>query len=283
MITRPQMAGYRPRQIFAGAFTLVELLVVIAIIAILAALLLPAFSQAKQKALSINCLSNLKQLQLCFHLYGSDNADFMPPNSFVYDLSSQQPFPGNAGPSWCTNVAPYQADPAGIQGGLLFQYNTAVAIYRCPADQSTIETPGGVKLATPRIRSYNLSQSVNGLSYAGQISQDIPHYDKFTAIRTPSPTGLIVFLDVNEDEIMDTQFGIPVATDWWSQGYWWDVPGNRHNNGCNLSFADGHVDHWKWKVPKLVTVPRGWEQAVAPNEWDDYNRLESGFRQNFSD
>ena len=109
--------GQRPSSV--AGFTLIELLVVIAIIAILAALLLPALSQAKQRAWTIACQSNLKQLQLCFQLYVGDNADFMPPNNFVYDISSQQAIPGNEGPSWCTNVAPYSADLAGITGGLL--------------------------------------------------------------------------------------------------------------------------------------------------------------------
>jgi prepilin-type N-terminal cleavage/methylation domain-containing protein/prepilin-type processing-associated H-X9-DG protein len=265
-----------------GAFTLIELLVVIAIIAILAALLLPVLGRAKSKAKDISCLNNLRQLELCFHLYVSDNEDLMPPNNFVYDINSQQAIPGNEGPSWCTNLAPYDADPSGIKGGLLFQYNSSIGIYRCPADQSTLETPSGVKIARPRLRSYNLSQSVNGLSYVGQISSYTPHYSKLTEIRTPAPTGLIVFLDVNEDEILDDEFGIPVATDPWSQGSWWDVPGNRHNQGCDLSFADGHVEHWKWKAPMLVTVPRGSEQAVANNQWDDYNRMEAGFRQDFN-
>ncbi|MEI9864509.1 MAG: hypothetical protein WDN00_08140 [Limisphaerales bacterium] len=98
------------------------------------------------------------------------------PNNFVYDISTQAAIPGNEGPSWCTNVAPYEADPAGIKGGLLFQYNSSIGIYRCPADRSTIETEAGTKLDEPRIRSYNLSQSINGLSYAGQISTTIPHF-----------------------------------------------------------------------------------------------------------
>jgi len=263
------------------AFTLIELLFVIAIIAILAAMLLPALSKAKQKAASIACLSNLKQLGLCFHLYVADNADFLPPNSFVYDMNTQAAIPGNEGPSWCTNVAPYEADPAGIKGGLLFQYNNSVGIYRCPADKSTIETKTGIKLPQPRIRSYNLSQSINGLSYAGQISTYIPHFSKFTEIRNPAPANAFVFIDVHENEIIDTQFGIPVAATPWSSGYWWDVPGNRHNQGCNFSFADGHVEHWKWKVPKQITVSRGSQQPVAGNEWDDYNRMQGGFRQNF--
>src|SRR5260221_11256376 len=74
--TRP--GGTRPDH----AFTLIELLVVIAIIAILAAMLLPALSKAKEKAHTVACISNLKQLQLGWTLYLPDFNDFMPPNSW---------------------------------------------------------------------------------------------------------------------------------------------------------------------------------------------------------
>jgi len=254
------------------AFTLIELLVVIAIIAILAGLLLPSLAKSKTQAISVACMNNLKQLQTCFHLYSGDNNDFLPPNNFIYDVATQGPL--KLGVSWCRGNTRTDNTTSNIENGMLFQYNRSVAIYHCPADKSVLETPDGVKLTQPRTRSYNMSQSVNGepeLTY-------IPCFKKFTQINDPQPTRLFVFLDVHEDEILDSLFGIPTKAFMGDQKVWWDLPANRHNQAANFSFADGHVEHWRWVVPKIF---RDLPQAVASGEMVDYDRVQAAIRQTY--
>ena len=269
--TRPALASADRSERQAG-FTLIELLVVIAIIAILAGLLLPALSRAKMQAVNASCLNQLRQLQLCCQLYTLDNNDQLVPNDYVYDILTLDPI--SQGRSWCLGNTRTDTTTTNIENGLLFPYNQSTRIYRCPADKSTVETRDGEPLPIPRTRSYNMSMSING---EPERLFWIPSFQKFSQIRDPSPSQLFVFIDVHEDSILDSLFGIPLPGGFYD-GNWFDVPANRHGQAANLSFADGHVEHWKWRAPKIVHQNL---QPVRQEEMADFHRLQEHIRKSF--
>jgi len=238
------------RQIQRG-FTLLELLVVIAIIAILAALLLPALSRAKDKARTIQCLNNMKQLQLGWHLYSVDFQDSMPgndqyglgPNDLIWapGYMTYENYPPDAPIfSTVTNRSMLEADSPGSIGR---QVRNASA-YRCPSDRSYIIL-GGSHLA--RVRSYSANDylGTHGPNQGGPGSATGKHFSKFSAIQGISPSDLWSLLEQQEDSQADAVF----------QNYsrnltrfdaWAELPASRHQKGCCLSFADGRVDWHKW-------------------------------------
>jgi prepilin-type N-terminal cleavage/methylation domain-containing protein/prepilin-type processing-associated H-X9-DG protein len=260
---RPRCAAVRPSRA-SRAFTLIELLVVIAVIAILAALLLPALSQARGRAWSIGCLNNLRQQQIAWHLYADDHNDTIVPNNSFYSLSgpgtTETPALTGTGPSWCPGVAPLDTTPANVQQGLLFPYSRALDLYRCPADKSTVTD----RPELPRTRSYCMSVSLC-------CDDSTNSCRKLPDIVAPPPPRLFVLIDTHERDIWDSTFGIFSADSAYAS-YWLDLPADRHQQGANLSFADGHSEHWRWKAPKQFVTR--WELNNGGADLADLQRLQ---------
>jgi prepilin-type processing-associated H-X9-DG protein len=201
--------------------------VVIASIAILAGLLLPALSRAKAKSQGIACLNNHKQLQLCWQMYSDDYTDIIPPN----DASGAISLAG----SWIEGDARVERDTRNIEKGVLFPYNKSAKIYRCPADHSTVLRFPGL------LRNRSISMST-GLAHYNPAFKTV--ITKYSGIVDPLPSGALVFLDEDENSIQNGSLGIRRPA---QRTYdYWNLPGSRHSYGCNLSFADGHAEYWKW-------------------------------------
>jgi prepilin-type N-terminal cleavage/methylation domain-containing protein/prepilin-type processing-associated H-X9-DG protein len=235
-------------------FTLIELLVVIAIIAILAAMLLPALSHAKQKATQTSCLGNLKQLITCYVMYVDDNNQRLPINTTVITDT-------NAWILGNMQNATDAADTTTISKGVLYTYNQNVKIYRCSGD--TKKGPTGI---TSRVRSYSMNCYMNGADigltkggYAGF------HVNKKVAdITSPKPSLAFVFLEESEATIDDGHFGFyPQGTEF----TWLNIPGQWHG-GANFAFADGHAGYRKWLEGSTLAIYINPTADPAPKHLD---------------
>ena len=247
-------------------FTLIELLVVIAIIAILAALLLPVLSKSKAQSKGAQCLGNLKQLQTAWQMYVGESGDVAPPN--MYDtndpvISSTPSLPG----SWVVGNAQSDQTSSNIQSGVLYPYVNSAGVYHCPSDISTVVgVPGLV-----RFRSYSMSLQFNSNPGFNQLGPN--PVKKLGQITNTS--GLFIFLDENESSIDDGVFG----TYPYPGTEWLNLASDRHNQGANLTFVDGHAERWRWRWPKVFVNHN--QQAANAQDLLDLQQLQNAIPNTF--
>ncbi len=253
------------------AFTLIECLVVISIIALLAALMLPTLAKSKGVARSTVCKGNLKQLQQAWLQYAHDNDDSLPPN-----ISRRVEFDQvNVKGSWVLGNSVMDTNADNLKKGVLYPYVRAAAVYHCPADRSTVrERPD---LARTRSYSMSLWLNVDLVSFGDADLATKASSNQHKLSRITDPSLVWVFLDEHPLSIDDGVFLIVHGK---NPGAWSSYRGDSHDNGANLSFTDGHVDHYQWRCRRAFRQNTAtWTPAINDDDRADLKRLAAGLPQ----
>lgn len=236
--------GKRPN---GAAFTLVELLVVIAVLAVLAAMLLPALTRAKQKSALAVCLSNEHQLAIAWQLYSSDNQERVVPNGYV---ASGANLPE---PLWVSgythNDLPQFTDPLYLvteQKAAFSPYIRAAGVYKCPADHSTVRAQLPMRQTLPKIRSYSINAYMGWAVPLDSLRAITPGYRVFLKtgdFTQLGPADFYLLLDVLPESICLPAFGLRMPGD---EDSFFHYPSSLHNRRGVLTFADGHSELHQW-------------------------------------
>ncbi|MDX1934800.1 MAG: DUF1559 domain-containing protein [Capsulimonadales bacterium] len=245
------------RSVFFAAFTLIELLVVIAIIALLAAILFPVFAQAREKARQTSCLSNLKQIGLAYTMYMQD-----------YDGSLPLTIMNGGFASWLNACQPY------IKNRRMF---------RCPSDNSTRPFPSteadwnadyylpGTFDPNPDYFKFRRTSYTFNVWLMGPVPE-FPMV-KGNDSMVSSPANVIYVAEVKDNSDLD-HFS-PMCWDTiepdvrypycFKSAFGWDAAKkepteldiNRHNQGANYAYMDGHVKWSKFSRVFWQDIPNG--------------------------
>ena len=228
-------------QIKLFSFTLIELLVVIAIIAILAAMLMPALQQARERARTTSCLSNLKQLMTAFANYSSANEDYLVPG---FTITS----PSYAG-AWSTvlakDIAGHPADNNRTIGGQI-DGARKYTVFTCPSEPWPLQ-----KL------SYG-HYLLNGMLCGRWIGDTVFKLRKSTSIKTPSVVIALLDGASNNSPTMTTisagETGHSIITRHGGGVVRLEDGGNHFcyaGASMNVGYADGHcagLERNKWRT-----------------------------------
>lgn len=266
LCSKPEASARSRRR---SGFTLLELAAVVLIISVLVSLLCAALNTTKSKALRISCFNNIKQLQLAWQVYTIENSEFLPLNqSDPTPRHHKMPVVNSSSNSWVTGNPLIDLSAANIRKGSLYQYVGNVNAYRCPDDSSTVWGQPDIL----RTRSYAMNAFLAGDPPENPL-HPAPRMTSSQLIN-PGPQNTFVFIEEHENSVWGSSFLVSPRSKYAAVSVsWLSTPADRHQQGCNLSFADGHVEYWPWYSPKSDDTDR--QLTSSGREMRDIRRLQA--------